>query len=131
MENSLNRRGFLRLCVVAAGGVVVAACQQSLQDIATATQAIPTGTPLPRAKINLTGTDQDVWIWSKPVQVKVSGECEKAVVEVDGTPFEAQPELEAETFVAEVKFSPGENHVSATCVQPDGVEIRSNMLNYT
>lgn len=131
MENSLNRRGFLRLCVVAAGGVVVAACQQSLQDIATATQAIPTGTPLPRAKINLTGTDQDVWIWSKPVQVKVSGECEKAVVEVDGTPFEAQPELEAETFVAEVKFSPGENQVSATCVQPDGVEIRSNMLNYT
>ena len=129
MENSLNRRGFLRLCAVTAGGVVVAACQQSLQDIATVTQAVALGTPVPLMKLNLTGADQDVWMWIKPVEGVVSGECSKLAVEINGSQLDTQSD--GKMFRAQVKLSPGANKVSATCMQPDGVQIRSNMLNYT
>src|SRR6266496_2195215 len=127
MENSLNRRGFLRLCVVAAGGAVVAACQQAVQDIPTLT-AVPSLTPNPITKINLTGADQDVWTWDKPIKVQVSGECQSIVVAVNGHEFEIQPE--GETFTTDIEFSSGVNRIIAFCKQPNGVEIRSNMLNY-
>src|SRR5215218_4976555 len=130
MKNSpLNRRGFLRLCVVAAGGAVVASCQQKLQGLATVTAVVPTGTPLPTPKLNLGGADQDVWTWVKPMKVAVSGACQSVVVDVNGKEFETQPE--GETFTGNVRFSSGVNRVSAACKQPDGVDTRSNMLNYT
>src|SRR5687768_7679231 len=88
----LTRRGFLRLCVVTAGGVVVSACQQMLKDITAVTQVVPSATPGQTTKINLTGTDQDVWTWMKPVKVEVAGECEKVIVHVNGNEFEARPE---------------------------------------
>jgi glycosidase len=129
MENPLNRRGFLRLCVVAAGGTVIAACQQSLQDLATATTVIPTPTPKLITKIDLLGANQDVWIWTKPVEVAVSGPCQSLVVEVNGREFEGKPQ--GETFTTDIQFSSGLNRVTAACKQSDGIEIRSNMLNYT
>ena len=85
----LSRRGFLRVCVVAAGGTLVAACQQALQGLAPG--AMASATPGPAAKISLTGADQDVWTWIKPVKVGVSGECESVVVYVNGREFEARP----------------------------------------
>jgi cyclomaltodextrinase / maltogenic alpha-amylase / neopullulanase len=130
MENaSLNRRGFLRVCAVTAGGAFLAACQQVLQDMAVVTEVIPSSTPGQLPSIQLIGADQDVWTWIKRVKVAVTGECQDVVVNVNGREFESQPE--GETFAAEVKLSADENHISAICRQPDGVEIRSNMLNYT
>jgi cyclomaltodextrinase / maltogenic alpha-amylase / neopullulanase len=125
----LTRRGFLRLCVVTAGGVVVSACQQLLNDIAAVTEVAPVATPGQTTRINLMGTDQDAWAWLKTVKVAISGECESVVVQVNGTAFEAQPE--GASFTAEVRLSAGENQISAVCRQPDGGEVRSNMLNYT
>src|SRR5512133_3927525 len=129
MENPLNRRGFIRLCMVAAGGAVVAACQQSLQQIATATAVLPTSTPKSITNLRLLGADQDVWTWVKPVTGAVSGECQSLVVDINGSEFEAQ--LQSEAFKTDVTLSSGMNRVSAVCKQLDEVEIRSNMLNYT
>ncbi|HEX9386116.1 MAG TPA: alpha-amylase family glycosyl hydrolase [Anaerolineales bacterium] len=134
MEKSpVDRRDFLRLCVVAAGSVVAAACQKTLQNIASETEVVGTSTvlpsPSPAVKVNLTGADQDVWMWVKTAKVGVTGECESLVVYVNGREFETQSE--GETFTAEVKLSSGENRVSATCRQSNGGEIQSNMLNYT
>ena len=129
----LTRRGFLRLCVVAAGSAIASACQKALQNIAPETEAVGTSavspSPVPAVKVRMTGTDQDVWTWLKPVKVGVEGECDSLVVHVNGREFEALPEGEA--FTAEVRLSAGENRVSAACRQLDGAEIRSNMLNYT
>ena len=129
----LTRRGFLRLSVVAAGSVIAAACQKALRDITPARETLPTplpsSTPGSAEEVSLIGTDQDVWTWSKPVKVGVSGECEGVVVYVNGREFEAR--AEGEYFTADVMFSDGENLVSAACRQPGGKEIRSNMLNYT
>ena len=125
----ISRRGFLRLCVITAGGAVIAACQQALQDVATATEAVSTLTPVSPTKINLIGAKQDVWVWNKLVKVEVSGECQSVIVHVNHGEVEATPE--GEIFTADLKLSAGENQVSAVCKQSNGSEIRSNMLNYT
>ncbi len=127
MDNPLNRRGFLRLCMVTAGGTVLAACQQSLQNIATATAVIPTPTPKSITKISLLGSDQDVWTWSKAVKVAVSGGCQNLVVDVNGYQFETKPEGKA--FTSEVKFSAAENQVSAVCLSSD-TQVRSEPVTY-
>src|SRR5215207_7826312 len=132
-KTSLNRRSFLRLCVVAVGSAIAAACQKALRDITSASETLPTplpsSTPGSAEKVSLIGANQDVWTWSKTVKVGISGECEGVVVYVNGREFEARPE--GEYFTANVMFSDGENLVSAACRQPSGKEIRSNMLNYT
>jgi cyclomaltodextrinase / maltogenic alpha-amylase / neopullulanase len=133
MENTpLNRRSFLRLSVVAAGSALMAACQQALRGIAPETEAVEataSPSPQPGVKVSLTGADQDVWTWIKPVKVQVSGECEGVVVYVNGREFEAQPE--GEYFTADIRLSEGENRVSAACRELGGGEIQSNMLDYT
>src|SRR5215216_3019264 len=130
MENApLNRRSFLRLCVVAAGGTAMAACQQALRDIAVVTKAVPSLTSTPMPKINLIGADRDVWAWIKSVQVEISGKCQGVIVYANGRELEAQPE--GETFTVDIQLSEGENQIGAACVQPNGAQIRSNMLNYT
>lgn len=129
-KTPLNRRGFLRLCVVAAGSAIAAACQKALPDLATETEAVGTSTASPGRAVNvtLTGADQDVWTWIKPVKVGVSGDCDGVVVYVNGREFEALPE--GEYFTAEVRLSEGENRVSAACRQRGEGELQSNMLNY-
>jgi cyclomaltodextrinase len=130
-KTPLSRRGFLRLCVVAAGSAIAAACQKALQNIATETVGTSTVSPSPEpgVKVSLTGADQDAWTWVKPVKVGVEGECESVVVYVNGREFEAW--RDGEYFTAEVNLSEGENLVNAVCRQRGGEEIRSNMLDYT
>ena len=92
MKNApLNRRDFLRLCVVAAGGTVITACKQALREIAVATDAVSSLTPASTTRINLIGTDQDVWTWVKSVKVAVSGACENVKVFTNGQDVAAQP----------------------------------------
>ena len=129
---SLNRRGFLRLCVVAAGGAVTAACQSSLGNptpVVTITSTA-TKTSDQQVKVNLIGEDQDVWAWTKPVNVEVSGSSnDQVIVSVNGKEFEARPIGEA--YQTEVDLTEGINRVSAITRITNGGEIRSNMLNYT
>ncbi len=127
----LNRRGFLRLCVVAAGGTIAAACQSALQEtevVASSTASpSPVPTKLPSQEVSLAGADQDVWAWIKPV--KVAGPAvakpQDVFVSVNGREFETQKD--GEYFTTEIRLSTGINRISATYKQPDGGEIRSNM----
>ena len=129
-RNPLSRRGFLRLSVIAAGSAVVTACEQRLQEIATATSLpLPTATVGPSVKFNL-GTNVDAWTWVKQVKVGVSeGECEKVIIHANGQQVEAQPE--SESFVAEIQLAEGENQVSAACTLPGGGEVTSDPVLYT
>src|SRR5215216_1179865 len=125
---AINRRDFLRLCVITAGSAIAAACEKALTDataVAVGTST-PAASPTPSVKLSLIGGNQDVWTWIKPVNIRASGECEDVTVYVNGGEFEARPE--GEYFTADVRLSEGENQVSAACGQRDGGEIRSNML---
>jgi glycosidase len=131
-KTALDRRGFLRLCAVTAGGAVLAACQQALHNITPTTQGTPTSTasPEPTVKLKLGGGNQDVWAWTKQVKVQISeGECEGIILDVNGQQVEAQPQ--DGFFTAEVGLSSGENKISALCLLPGSVEIQSEPVIYT
>jgi hypothetical protein len=91
---SLDRRSFLRLCAVSAGGAVVAACQQRLPGMETAAASTAATSPVTAVELTLPGSDRDAWTWVKSVQVDVSDpeSCEAVVVAVDGREFEAKPD---------------------------------------
>jgi cyclomaltodextrinase / maltogenic alpha-amylase / neopullulanase len=119
----LDRRGFLRLCVLAVGGAFVAACQQRLNDVAVMTEVPPSPT------LSIKASDQGVWTWVKPVRVVVSGKCEAVLIRVNNREFTATQA--GDEFTADVELTAGENRLNAACRQLDGTEVQSNMLNYT
>ncbi|HEU4745348.1 MAG TPA: hypothetical protein VFS61_08930, partial [Anaerolineales bacterium] len=126
----LSRRGFLRLSAIAAGSVWATACQNTLQDIATAT-SLPSSsaTAGPTVKLNL-GTNIDAWTWVKQVRVGVSeGQCEKVLLQVNGQEVEAQPD--GDLFTAEIELSEGANQIQAVCRQPGGEGAVSEPVLYT
>jgi cyclomaltodextrinase / maltogenic alpha-amylase / neopullulanase len=128
MEKALfNRRDFLRLCVLAAGGAIAAACEKTI------TEAIVTSTVSPSAtsavKMSL-GTDLDAWTWVKQIRVGVSeGQCERVILHVNQQEFQAK--LEGDSFAADIQLSEGENQVTAACIQPGGAEVTSEPIVYT
>ena len=127
---SFDRRSFLRLCMFTAGGAMAAACQQKLQEIATATGVPPSSTPEPAVNLNLTGGDRDAWTWIKQVAVDVSeGECEAVIVRVNGQEYETGPE--DGTFTTEIPISEGENQVSAVCRLPGNEEAQAEPVVIT
>ena len=124
----LDRRSFLRLCAVGAGGAVIAACQQGL------TQAIETTTPLPSAtppvKLRINGGDRDAWTWVKQVQLGVSdGECERVIFRANGQEFEAQ--ADGRTYRADVRLGEGENQFRGICVQAGGAVVETEPIVIT
>ncbi len=124
----LDRRSFLRLCAVGAGGAVIASCQQNL------TQAIETTTPLPSAapsvKIRHNSGDQDAWTWVKQMQLGVSeGECERVIFRANGQEFEAQ--ADGGTYRGDVRLGEGENQVRGICVQASGDEVETEPIVIT
>ena len=122
----LNRREFLRACLLATGGAVAAACQQKLQTVVATATSIATS--IPPVKLNL-GADQDAWAWVKQIRVGVSeGAGEKLLLQVNAEQFEARPEIDS--FVADIELAAGENQVTAVCTQPDGHEVRSEPVIY-
>ncbi|RPI33882.1 MAG: hypothetical protein EHM70_04700, partial [Chloroflexota bacterium] len=135
MPDKLNRRDFLRLCVITATGVVVYACEQSLPLEATHTpSATPGVTPSPTpglsGKIELEGWQADAWTWVKDVRGKLSGNepCEDVIITVNGNYFPAT--LDSDRFSASIQLSEGDNRIYAVCRRPDGQEDKSMMLHY-
>lgn len=127
---SFDRRSFLRLCMLTAGGAVAAACQQRLQEIATATGLPPSSTPEPAVNLHLTGGNRDAWTWIKQVRVDVTeGECEAVIVRVKGQEYETSPEEGA--FTTEIPVSQGENQVNAVCLLPGSEEIQAEPVIIT
>src|SRR5688572_10825881 len=129
-KHLISRRGFLRLSVIAAGSVWATACQNELQDIATATSLpSPSATANSTVKLNL-GTNLDAWTWIKQVRVGLSeGECEKVVLQVNGQEVATQPDGDA--FTAEIELAEGENQINAVCLHPGGGEAVSEPVIYT
>jgi len=122
-KTHLNRRDFLRLCVLAAGGAVAASCGKTITEI------VGTSTVSPAVKLSL-GTNLDAWTWVKQMKVGASeGECEKVILSVNGQKFQAQPE--GDYFIADIQLSEGENQITASCVQPGGGEVTSEPVVYT
>ena len=126
-KTPLNRRDFLRLCVLAAGGAVAAACGKTITEIVGTSTVSPS--PAPAVKLSL-GTNLDAWTWVKQMKVGVSeGECEKVILSVNGQNFQARPE--GDYFIADIQLSEGENQITASCVQPGGGEVTSEPVVYT
>jgi cyclomaltodextrinase / maltogenic alpha-amylase / neopullulanase len=123
----LNRRDFLRLCVITAGGTIVAACEKAITEaIGTSTVA---ASPAPAGRLSL-GTNVEAWTWVKRIKVGVSeGECERVLLHVNGQEFQAQPQ--GDSFIADVQLAEGENQVTAACIQQGGEETRSEPVTYT
>lgn len=118
------------MSAIAAGSVWATACQNTLQDIATAT-SLPSSsaTAGPTVKLNL-GTNIDAWTWVKQVRVGVSeGQCEKVLLQVNGQEVEAQPD--GALFTAEIELSEGANQIQAVCRQPGGEGAVSEPVLYT
>ncbi|HEX5839367.1 MAG TPA: alpha-amylase family glycosyl hydrolase [Anaerolineales bacterium] len=127
-EAVLDRRSFLRLCAVGAGGALIAACQPSLMEAVETSTPFPTATPSVKIRHNL--QDQDAWTWVKQVQVGVSdGECERVIFRANGQEFEAQPD--GDTYSADVRLAEGENQVRAVCILTGSAEVESEPVVFT
>jgi glycosidase len=138
----LSRKAFLRVCVTAAAGGAVAACQRvSPEDgtpppVATATpppSPVPTATqaagsdPEPAGEIILNGDGADAWTWVKRITGKTTGplDCDALAASVNGLEVEAV--LEGEEISAEAPLSEGENRIVAFCRGAPG-EVSSNPI---
>ncbi|HLE51175.1 MAG TPA: alpha-amylase family glycosyl hydrolase [Anaerolineales bacterium] len=145
-KNGLDRRSFLRLCLIAAGGTLAAACKpikpgsgpaltspqpNGSETIPTSTSPLLTPTAVAPVEVQLEGSDADVWMWNRPVNGKVIGpdECQTVTVNVNGLNLEAS--REGANFSGQVQLSEGENHVVAICKRANGQEVTSQMLNFT
>src|SRR5215207_8304033 len=127
---AINRRDFLRLCVITAGSAIAAACEKALTDAIAVGTSTSFPSPTPSVKLSLAGGNQDAWTWVKQVQIGISeGECERVLVQVNGREFDAQPE--GDSFTVDVRLSEGENHVNAVCLQARGGEVLSDPVVYT
>ena len=126
-KTPLNRRDFLRLCVLAAGGAVAAACGKTITEIVGTSTVSPS--PTPAVKLSL-GTNLDAWTWVKQMKVGVSeGECEKVILNVKGQEFQAQPD--GDSFTLDIPLFEGENQITAVCIQPGGGKVVSESVVYT
>ena len=116
--------------MLTAGGAVVAACQQTFQDIATVTPVPPSSTPDPGVKLSLTGGNQDAWTWIKQVRVGVTeGDCESVILQANGQSFGTSPKNGA--FTTEIPLSEGENQVTAACQLPGGGKLQAEPVIIT
>jgi glycosidase len=127
-KHILDRRSFLRLCAVGAGGAVLAACQQNIQETVGTSTPLPTAAP--SVKFNYKGGDRDAWTWVKQIQAGVSdGQCEKVIYRANDQVFEALPDGDA--FNAAIQLTEGENQVRAVCVLPGGAEVEAEPVVFT
>ncbi|HSL46819.1 MAG TPA: alpha-amylase family glycosyl hydrolase, partial [Anaerolineales bacterium] len=122
MKNqSLNRREFLRLSIVLAGGTLIAACQDAQPEVfPTATKGIMS--PPKQAGIKLIGDNTDVWAHTKRVRGSMSdpAACPEVSIEHDGGRVKAT--LQESFFSADVPIRPGSNTLTGVCQHADKEE---------
>jgi cyclomaltodextrinase / maltogenic alpha-amylase / neopullulanase len=143
MEEKLNRKGFLRVCAVAAAGSAVAACQGVLPEEVlptptpttspTATSPAPSPTPQAGGELLLNGDGADAWTWVKQVKGKINGpvDCQEISISVNGLEYPAS--REDGEFSASVPLAEGENRILAICRDSSAEtglhsELRSNPI---
>ena len=120
----LNRRDFLRLSLVLAGGAFIAACGK------TELEPTPTKGILLKSGIRLNGSDADAWTFRKMVMGSLENPAACQAVFVDNnTRVEAL--LDGSSFSAEVPIWPGSNPLQAVCKQTSEEEELSTEINFT
>jgi glycosidase len=134
-QRGVDRRSFLRLCILAAGGGLAAACGKAVPEPAFTEQApaptspatSPAPTSMPEIEIRLGGGDADAWAWSKQIAGTVNPPegCQQVNIYANGVINEASQD--GERFTAQVSLAEGENHLTATCKRADGQEVTSKM----
>ena len=130
-KQSLNRREFLRLSLVMAGGTLIASCQ----DLLSNPTAFPTkgnmSTPELRTGIQLKGGDVDAWTFRKSLKGSMQNPaaCQAVWIDNDGTRIRAT--LQESFFSGEVPVRPGANRVSAVCQHMNNEEESSPSITVT
>jgi glycosidase len=116
VKRPLNRRDFLRLSSLLAGGAFIAACQEmQIEPTPTATK----GSML-KSGIHLNGSDADAWTFRKPVTGSLENPAACQAVFVDNNRTRVDAILEGSSFSAEVPIHFGANSVTAVCQHEDG-----------
>jgi cyclomaltodextrinase len=124
-EQALNRREFLRLSMVLASGALVAACQE-----------IGPGTPPAKGtmhppKIQLSGSNTDVWAFHKQVRGSMQDPSACQAVLIENNDARVQTALQEYIFSAEVPIRPGSNVLRAVCQGADNQEEPSQEITFT
>ncbi|HET9588738.1 MAG TPA: alpha-amylase family glycosyl hydrolase [Anaerolineales bacterium] len=126
-NQSLNRRDFLRLSLVLAGGALATACQELQSGPApTATKG-----PMLKSGIQLNGGDADAWAFQKPLKGSLENPAACQGVSIDNGGTRVQAVLKEHFFSADVPIRPGANSVTAICQQADEQEELSGSITIT
>src|SRR5688572_20733318 len=106
-RRKLNRRDFLRLGLVLAGGTFVAACQEmQTEPVPTATKGI-----MLKSGIHLNGTNADAWTFRKLIRGSLDNPAACQAVFVDNSSTRVEALVEGSSFSAEVPIHSGADSV--------------------
>jgi cyclomaltodextrinase / maltogenic alpha-amylase / neopullulanase len=126
-DQTLNRRDFLRLSLMLAGGAFAAACQEMKKKPA------PTATKgnMLKSGIQLNGSNVDAWTFRKAVtgSLENPAACQAVFIDNNGTRVDAL--LEGSSFSAEVPIHSGANSMTAVCQHEDEQEELSPSITIT
>src|SRR5687768_7009790 len=122
-DQSLNRRDFLRLSVLLAGGAFVAACQEMKLELTSTATMLKSG-------IRLNGNSAEVWTFRKLVMGSLENPAACQAVLVDNSNTRVGAMLDGPSFSAEVPIRPGSNPLKAVCKYTDEEEDLSNEINF-
>jgi glycosidase len=140
---SINRRDFLRLCLLTSVAAVSAACRRANSE-PDSPAPTPESTPVaesqtagstpetgPACEVELGSEDADIWAWSKQLTGQVTGleDCLSVMLLVNSVNVEVSQD--GENFSADVPLAEGENEVTAVCQCADGQEGTPQMVTFT
>jgi cyclomaltodextrinase / maltogenic alpha-amylase / neopullulanase len=114
----LNRREFLRLSLVFAGGALATACQPAR----TRTTPTISAGPSPGSGIQLKGSSTDVWTFMKSIRGSMANPTACQAVWIDNNGTRVAAALQENFFSADVPVRPGTNTIMAICQHPDQEE---------
>ena len=124
-DRALNRRDFLRLSLVLAGGAFIATCDEVKLELT------PTKEVLLKSGIRLNGGEADAWVFRKSVSGRLDNPAVCQAVLVDNSNTRVNALIEGSSFSAEVPIRPGENPVIGVCKQTNEEEELSTQINFT
>jgi len=127
VDQTLNRRDFLRLSLMLAGGAFIVACQEVQSEVTP----IATKGNMLKSGIRLNGSSADVWTFRKRVMGSLDNPVACQVVLVDNSNTRVDAILEDLSFSAEIPIGTGANPLKAVCRRIDEEEELSNEINYT
>src|SRR5512142_230147 len=128
-RDPLNRRDFLRLCLLTAASAGLGGCGGRSPISATGPTLVPTLPPGSRVRLVTRG---DVWTWQKKVVARLAGgaDCQRLAIRANGSELPAalgSGPGRMPAFSASIPLTEGQNELVAICTRPDGQEEFSQM----